>query len=292
LQSYEIKLGWENLSSLRFIKMSIKKYACLSLSGGMDSSTLLLHLLTRGYAVTAISFDYSQKHKFELEKARELIEYLKSKSYKITHKIIKIRGLAELLNSTLIEGGNEVPEGHYAECNMQATVVPNRNKIFLSITQAVALSAANKNNTTAVIAMGIHAGVHAIYPDCRQEFCDIDYQAYLMGNWNAEKVTYYMPYIHMDKLSILKDGLECCRELNLNFDEVYKKTLTSYKPSKEGYSDYKSGSFTERIEAFIKLGKVDPLIYADENGIQPWEYIEYYVKKVLNNYYSDIKHVK
>ncbi|NDD02800.1 MAG: hypothetical protein EB085_11890, partial [Betaproteobacteria bacterium] len=81
-------------------------------------------------------------------------------------------GLSQLLNSTLVTGGADVPEGHYAEENMKATVVPNRNKIFSSIIQAVALSVAEQKNTNAVIAMGIHAGDHAIYPDCRQEFRD------------------------------------------------------------------------------------------------------------------------
>ena len=77
-------------------------------------------------------------------------------------------GLSQLLNSTLVEGGDEVPEGHYAEENMKATVVPNRNKIFSSIIQAVALSIADKNNCEVKIVLGIHAGDHTIYPDCRQ----------------------------------------------------------------------------------------------------------------------------
>ena len=143
------------------------KQAVLSLSGGMDSSTLLLYLLANKYEVTALSFDYGQKHKVELIRAKELVEYLNSKGQNIKHQIIKIDGLGKLLNSTLVEGGADVPEGHYAEENMKDTVVPNRNKIFSSIIQAVALSIAEKNNTECHIAMGIHAGDHSIYPDCR-----------------------------------------------------------------------------------------------------------------------------
>jgi 7-cyano-7-deazaguanine synthase len=104
--------------------------------------------------------------------------------------------LSQLLNSALVTGGEEVPEGHYAEENMKATVVPNRNKIFSSIIQAVALSIAESKNCNVDIAMGIHAGDFSIYPDCRQEFRDIDYEAFVAGNWGAEKVKYYTPYIH------------------------------------------------------------------------------------------------
>ena len=143
------------------------KQAVLSLSGGMDSSTLLLHLLANDYQVTALSFDYGQKHKVELERATDLVGYLNNIGQKVKHQIIKIDGLGQLLNSTLVEGGADVPEGHYAEDNMKDTVVPNRNKIFSSIIQAVALLIADKNNTDCYIAMGIHAGDHAIYPDCR-----------------------------------------------------------------------------------------------------------------------------
>jgi 7-cyano-7-deazaguanine synthase len=97
------------------------------------------------------------------------------------------------LDSALVTGGDDVPEGHYAEDNMKATVVPNRNKIFASITQAVALSVANRTEENCCIAMGIHAGDHAIYPDCRQEFRDADDYAFRVGNWDAERVSYFTP---------------------------------------------------------------------------------------------------
>ena len=131
------------------------KQAVLSLSGGMDSSTLLLHLLANDYQVTALSFDYGQKHNIELERAKQLIEYLKQNGQPVRHQIITLNGLAELLNSSLVTGGEDVPEGHYAEDNMKSTVVPNRNKIFSSIIQAVALSIATEKDTTCDIAMGI-----------------------------------------------------------------------------------------------------------------------------------------
>ena len=279
------------------------KYAVLSLSGGMDSSTLLLHLLAEGYKVQCLSFDYGQKHKVELERAIELVNYLNSNPnknsnanlYYVDHQIIKIDGLTQLLNSALVQGGNDVPEGHYAEENMKATVVPNRNKIFSSIIQAAALSIAEKNNTECAIAMGIHAGDHAIYPDCRQEFRDADFEAFKLGNWGSEKVKIYTPYLNTDKFGILKDGEQCCKKLDLDFNEIYKRTNTSYKPiniitssGNEWFSDYKSASSVERIEAFMNLGRPDPVKYADETGPVSWEIVKSHVKQVIENHKQTI----
>jgi len=281
----------------------------ISLSGGMDSSTLLLRCLKEYDTVTAISFDYGQKHRVELERAQSLVKILnffrlvegktKDAYSKINYRVIKLDGLTDLLNSALVTGGDDVPEGHYAEENMKATVVPNRNKIFASITQAVALSIAEKTGEQCDIAMGIHAGDHAIYPDCRQEFRDADDHAFRVGNWGSEKVGYFTPYLEGDKFTILQDGEKLCEELGLDFNEVYKRTNTSYKPIyhefayedganiievKEWFSDYKSASSVERVEAFIKLGRPDPVMYADEEGPVTWEHVVKEVTKVLETH--------
>ena len=264
----------------------MNKQAVLSLSGGMDSSTVLLHLLANGYEVTALSFDYGQKHRVELERAQSLVRYLNDNGQNVKYGTIKLDGLAPLLNSALVEGGDEVPEGHYEQENMKETVVPNRNKIFSSLIQAVALSIANEKQTEVHIAMGIHAGDHAIYPDCRQEFRDADYKAFTEGNWDAGRVSYITPYLNGDKFDILKDGARCCSELGLDFDEVYRNTNTSYKPiniNGTWYSDYKSASSVERVEAFLKVGRPDPVAYADESGPVDWYTVQNHVEKVLAN---------
>lgn len=265
------------------------KTAVLALSGGMDSTSLLLHLLANDYSnVYTVSFNYGQKHNVELERAKMVIDYLHSQNnpFKITHSVVDLRSITNLLSSSLISGGSDVPEGHYEQENMIATVVPNRNKIFSSIIQAIALSLANDNNQTVDIAMGIHAGDHAIYPDCRQEFRDLDYQAFLSGNWNGEKVKYFTPYLEMDKFGILVDAELSCERLDIDFDEVFKRTNTSYKPiliDNEWYSDYKSASSVERIEAFLLLNRPDPVAYADETGPVSWEVASSHVKKVLQD---------
>jgi 7-cyano-7-deazaguanine synthase len=294
----------------------MKKHVVVSLSGGMDSSTLLLRCLKEYDTVTAISFDYGQKHKIELDRAESLVDYINGEVKSsiqihgdsfpgVTYQVIRLSGLANLLDSALVTGGEDVPEGHYAEDNMKATVVPNRNKIFASITQAVALSVAQRTGETCDIALGIHAGDHAIYPDCRQEFRDADDHAFRVGNWGSEKVGYFTPYLEGNKFTILQDGEILCSDLGLDFDEVYKRTNTSYKPIQLAndnttelynpktfipkmpftwYSDYKSASSVERIEAFIKLGRPDPVAYANENGPVDWEVAKAHVERILEEH--------
>ena len=290
----------------------MKKHIVISLSGGMDSSTLLLRCLKEYDSVTAISFDYGQKHRVELDRAQSLVNYLNQKTMSdvfaldndvkyapIKYQQVKLDGLVDLLDSALVDGGDDVPEGHYEEDNMKATVVPNRNKIFSSIVQAVALSVVSRTGETCDIALGIHAGDHDIYPDCRQEFRDADYEAFKLGNWDAEQVQYYTPYLEGDKFTILQDGEILCKKLGLDFDEVYKRTMTSYKPIRihggEGdgwYADYKSASSVERIEAFIKLGRPDPSKYADEKGVVDYETARIYVEQVLSEYEKEQLNIK
>ena len=274
------------------------KHCVISLSGGMDSSTLLLRAIKEYDTVTALSFNYGQKHVVELERAQSLVDYLNTSGYNVNYRQIHLDGLVDLLDSALVTGGDEVPEGHYEEDNMKATVVPNRNKIFASLVQAVALSVANKTEEQTDIALGIHAGDHAIYPDCRQEWRDADDHAFRMGNWDVDNVGYFTPYLQGDKFDILKDGEVLCEYLNIDFDEVYSRTNTSYKPiwipqqkltgvSGNWYSDYKSASSVERIEAFLKLGRPDPVAYADETGPVSYETARIYVEQVLSEYVKE-----
>jgi 7-cyano-7-deazaguanine synthase len=284
------------------------KQAVLSLSGGMDSSTLLLHLLATGHQVTCLSFDYGQKHKVELERAKELVEYLnytlvpRGTDWEycfIKHQIIKLDGLSQLLVSGLMDNDSmEMKKGHYAHENALTTVVPNRNAIFSSIIYAVALSIVKKTGESCRIALGTHMGdfdnkkQSGIYPDCSEEFKQAIEHAFKIGNWDSDKVDYYAPYNITDKTGVLKDGIECCEKLGLDYKELYYRTNTSYAPiwvsvkklsgeSGSWYSDYKSGASIERIISFTKLGLEDPTQYAEDNGtLVPWEFVKKYALQI------------
>ena len=250
----------------------------ISLSGGMDSTALLLNGLERGFKVYALSFNYGQRHIVELDRVKKNIEYLNSKGFKVKHTIIDISILGKLFNSALTSNNIEIPEGHYANENMKTTVVPNRNAIFSSIAYGYALSLAKEFKTKAYIALGIHTGDHDIYLDCRKEFRDALEYAFKIGNWGSENVSYDTPYLTLDKLGILQDARYRLIQLMFNgndekFDEdefkiafntIFSNTNTCYNPDKEGRSCGKCGSCQERLLAFHGMMIPDPVPYQSD----------------------------
>lgn len=243
----------------------------MSLSGGMDSTSVLIRLINEGYKIDCISFNYGQKHVIEIEKAIENIAYLSGKGYQVKHQIIDLTSAMSIFHSSLTNEEIIVPEGHYEETQMKSTVVPNRNAIFSSIIYGYALSIVAKEDINVKIALGVHSGDHAIYPDCRPEFYQSLETSFRLGNWDSERVDFYLPYINGDKVTILNDAMKSCQELGIDFDTIFSNTITSYNPDNEGRSSGKSGSDIERILAFHKIGRRDPIEY-----IEPWE-------KVLQN---------
>ncbi len=238
------------------------KFAVVAASGGMDSTALLLHLLAEGYCVHAVSFDYGQKHRIELQRLGQNIAYFRETvPLSIEWTQIDLHILGSLLVSALTSADQVVPLGHYEQENMRATFVPNRNAIFASITFGVALSMAAKHSTTVRMALGVHAGDHAIYPDCRAEFYEQLLSAFRLGNWNSESVKLYLPYLKFDKAEILADARKSIEVLGLDFDRVLRNTCTSYLPDAQGRAHGLTGSDVERILAFAKLGLEDPLDY-------------------------------
>jgi 7-cyano-7-deazaguanine synthase len=246
----------------------MSKIAVMALSGGMDSTGLLLNLLSDGFSIHAISFDYGQKHKIEIEKAKENISYLSEKGFKITHDIVNLNSISKLLESSLTNSEIEIPEGYYEEEQMKSTVVPNRNSIFASIIYACALSKAIKTDNEIKIALGVHSGDHAIYPDCRPEFYFALANAFEVGNWGSEKVSFYLPYLEYDKSYILRQALESTKKLGIDFDFIFSNTITSYNPDLFGKSSGKSGADVERILAFHSIGRKDPIEYVND-----WEVV-------------------
>ena len=233
----------------------------MALSGGMDSTALLMRLLADGCRVDCISYRYGQKHSVELERAQLNIEYLLSEGHQIEHKIIDLTSAMELFESSLIDGGEEIPEGHYEEEQMKSTVVPNRNAIFASILYGYALSVATRENCKVEISLGVHSGDHEIYPDCRPEFYHAIEHAFSIGNWESENISFSLPYLEGDKTTILKDAQKAIAQLMLNFSRIFANTNTSYNPDAEGRGSGKSGADIERILAFNSLGLTDPVEY-------------------------------
>ncbi len=242
--------------------------AVMALSGGMDSTGLLMRLLADGYKVSCISYEYGQKHNIELERAKKNIAYLSENGYDVEHQIADLSSAMGIFHSALTSSDIEVPEGHYEEEQMKATVVPNRNAIFSSIVYGYALSIAIKEETNVEIALGVHSGDHAIYPDCRPEFYDSLAHAFSIGNWDSEKVSFNLPYIDGDKETILRDALIACQKLGLDFDTVFANTNTSYNPDSMGRSSGTSGADVERILAFYAIGRKDPVEYVND-----WEVV-------------------
>ena len=242
------------------------KIAVISLSGGMDSTGLLVHLLAKDYDVKALSFNYGQKHSIELERAKKNIEYLDNNNYRVEHKIIDLQSAMSVFNSALTDSNIEVPRGHYEQDNMKQTVVPNRNAIFSALVYGYALSIATETKQEVKMSLGVHSGDHEIYPDCREVFFKALFNSFSIGNWGSELVKIYLPFLSGDKFTILYDSLQSCQALAIDFDTIFANTNTSYAPTEEGLSDGTTGADIERILAFHRLGRKDPVQY-----IKPWE---------------------
>jgi len=216
-----------------------RKKGVIILSGGMDSVTMLHLLKAFDNDLTALSFDYGQKHVKELEYARINCERLG-----IPWKKADISFLADILKSTLLKTGKAIPEGHYEDATMKQTVVPNRNMIFAAIATGLACS-----TKADFVAMGVHAGDHTIYPDCRPEFVQALGKVIGLADWHS--CSFVTPFLLLHKSDILQIGYDCGVDYGL--------TTTCYNGGAKACG--KCGSCQERLEAFEKIGKNDPLPY-------------------------------
>ena len=212
-------------------------------SGGMDSTVLLYQLVKAGDEVKTISVDYGQRHKKEILQAKAMAD-----SLGVDHQEADLSSISNLLSSALTSADIDIPEGHYAEDNMKATVVPNRNMILLSVATGWAISQKFDR-----VAYAAHSGDHAIYPDCRTEFADVLGQAIEMADW--QKVSLYRPFVDINKADIAKLG----HELGVPFE----MTWSCYKG--EELHCGKCGTCVERREAFYLAGVEDPTTYAPDS---------------------------
>lgn len=240
------------------------KKAVLSLSGGLDSTCLLMWLLSNNYQIKAYSFFYNQKHSIELEKVKKNVALLHERGYELEHHIIDLSSCFDESNSSLKKGNDIIPEGHYASENMKSTVVENRNVIFAAIIYGKALSWANKEESPVEIFLGTHAGDHVIYPDCTETSRIACEHAFQVSNWGSERVSYQAPFNYKDKGDVLNEGLISMHLLGFNDDtinNVLSNTHTCYNPNEKGESCGKCGSCVERLEAFAANQMKDPIKY-------------------------------
>jgi len=229
--------------------------AVVCLSGGMVSVTALYYARKElELDPVGVSFAYGSKHnKKEREAAIEVCKVLDIPFY--TYDLpteARVLGIGynssvPFLQSDLLQSGGDIPEGHYAEESMKATVVPFRNGIMLSL--AVGFAESRGIDT---IILGNHFGDHAVYPDCRKSFIESFSLAAWEGTYN--KMQILSPFVDWSKTDIACWGMAN--------GVPYEKTWTCYKGMDRPC--LKCGTCIERTEAFLEIDQQDPLLSAEE----------------------------
>ncbi len=215
-----------------------------TLSGGLDSVTLAHALAAEGHTLVAVSFDYGQRHAKEIAHAARCAERLGA-----DHHVVDLRSVGALLTgSALTDAAVDVPEGHYTDASMAATVVPNRNAIMLSVAVGVAVA-----RGADAVATAVHAGDHPVYPDCRPAFIDaIEHEARVANEgFIAEGFRVLAPFLQVGKDEIVRRGAA----LGVPFAE----TWSCYVGGERHCG--RCGTCVERREAFELAAVPDPTVY-------------------------------
>jgi len=221
--------------------MAKEKRVVMSVSGGADSSTMLAYLLSEGFEVHCVWFDYgSTQNPYEMKAIQAITDH-----YKVPLSIISIKDAMSDFKSALTRK-QDIPEGYYNKDNMSATVVPARNIVFISLAAGFAWSIDYN-----YVALAIHSGDHFVYPDTRPEFYNAMKEAIFEGT--DKRITLLAPFLYYDKRDIIRKGLE----LNV----PYELTRTCYKDQPVACG--RCGACVERLEAFWLNGAEDPIEYED-----------------------------
>jgi len=214
------------------------KDSLIVVSGGMDSVTMMYEYAEQ--IALAVSFDYGSNHnKKEIEFAKLHCERLG-----IRHLIIPLAFMGQYFKSSLLEGADAIPEGHYTAENMKSTVVPFRNGIMLSVACGLA-----ESNGLKKVLIANHGGDHTIYPDCRPEFINAMSSAMTLGTDTHVEV--FAPYTNITKSDIARHG----KALGIDYSE----TWSCYKGGDKHCG--KCGTCVERIEALAEAGIEDTTEY-------------------------------
>ena len=210
------------------------------LSGGMDSVTMLHEFHER--IALAVTFDYGSNHGAgEMKMAQ-----LHCQRLGIPHKVISLPFIHEMFHSSLLEGADAIPEGHYADENMRSTVVPFRNGIMLAVCAGLA-----EDSGLAHVMLANHAGDHSIYPDCRPEFVEAMSKAVQSGTYTKTDV--WAPYTLLTKADIARRGAA------MGID--YAETWSCYKGGDVHCG--RCGTCVERREALAEAGVKDTTVYEE-----------------------------
>jgi 7-cyano-7-deazaguanine synthase len=217
----------------------------VSLSGGMDSAVLLYKLKADGHLVKALSVNYGQRHLRELDAAARV-----ASAAGVTHRAADLTSLGYFLRgSSQTSREVPVPEGHYTDESMKQTVVPNRNMLLLAVAGCWAVS-----EKADAVAYAAHAGDHAIYPDCREEFAKAMAEAFAHCDWNTLQLL--RPFVDHTKADLVRLGTD----LGVPFQLTY----SCYKGGPKHCG--RCGTDVERKEAFRMAGVPDPTEYEDATG--------------------------
>ena len=216
------------------------KDSVIIVSGGMDSITLLYD--KKDEIALGISFDYGSNHN-----AKEIpFAEMHCKRLGIKHITINLDFMHQYFKSSLLQGAEAIPEGHYADENMKSTVVPFRNGIMLSIAIGIA-----ESNQLKKVLIANHGGDHTIYPDCRPQFIEAIDAAANAGTFVNVRIE--APYTNITKGDIARIG----KRLGLDYTE----TWSCYKGGEKHCG--KCGTCIERKEALQEAGIHDATEYEE-----------------------------
>jgi 7-cyano-7-deazaguanine synthase len=223
--------------------------AIVLLSGGLDSATTCAIAKNQGYQLFTLSFDYGQRHRIELDRARSIAENIEVEEHMVMTIDLRQFGGSALTDAI------EVPQNRNEDemaGSIPVTYVPARNTIFLSF----ALAFAEVREATNIF-IGVNAIDYSGYPDCRPEFIsafeDLANLATKAGTEGKSKLRVHTPLIQLSKAEIIQKGMDLGVDFSL--------THSCYNPDDQGRACGKCDSCLLRLAGFKKAGAKDPAVY-------------------------------
>jgi 7-cyano-7-deazaguanine synthase len=226
----------------------ISKKAIILLSGGLDSATIMAIAKQEGYELYALSFDYGQRHKVELEAAEKIARFFSIKEHKTAKIDLRVFG------GSALTADIDVPKDHLGENKIPVTYVPARNAIFLAYSLGYAEVVGAQD-----IFIGVNAVDYSGYPDCRPEFIKaFEVMANLATAVGAggSKINIKTPLINLSKKEIIQTGLGLGVDYSIAHS-CYDPIIVEQKVYACGHCD----SCLLRLKGFEENNITDPYKY-------------------------------